>query len=111
MGDRLLTAIPRRKLRWYTVETGERPAAARRFLPPLEPSRERRISVVANTGLQGGANCSGPSSISGETVIPRKTNYSFERREREKTKAAESTKKAQAKADKKAAGQDTPDAD
>jgi hypothetical protein len=34
--------------------------------------------------------------------MPRKTNYDFERREREKTKAAEAAKKAQAKADKKA---------
>jgi hypothetical protein len=33
--------------------------------------------------------------------MPRKTNYDFERREREKNKAAEAAKKAQAKADKK----------
>lgn len=37
-----------------------------------------------------------------ETPMPRKTNYDFERREREKSKAAEAVKKAQAKADKKA---------
>jgi hypothetical protein len=34
--------------------------------------------------------------------MPRKTNYDFERRERERLKAAESVKKAQAKADRKA---------
>ncbi|RSU45352.1 hypothetical protein [Sphingomonas sp. S-NIH.Pt15_0812] len=47
----------------------------------------------------------------GATNIPRKPNYDFERREREKAKAAESAKKAQAKADKRAAEQVTPDAD
>jgi hypothetical protein len=45
------------------------------------------------------------------TDIARKPNYDFERRERERTKAAESAKKAQAKADKRAAEQGTPDAD
>ena len=49
--------------------------------------------------------------IFGATDIPRKPNYDFERREREKTKAAESAKKAQAKADKRAAGQGLPGAD
>ena len=49
--------------------------------------------------------------ISGATDIPRKPNYDFERREREKTKAAESAKKAQAKADKRVAGQGSTDAD
>lgn len=34
--------------------------------------------------------------------MPRKTNYDFERRERERNKAADTAKKAQAKADKKA---------
>lgn len=43
--------------------------------------------------------------------IPRKPNYDFERREREKAKATESAKKAQAKADKRAAEQQKPDAD
>jgi hypothetical protein len=43
------------------------------------------------------------------TDIPRKPNYDFERREREKTKASESAKKAQAKADKKAAAEGMPD--
>jgi hypothetical protein len=46
---------------------------------------------------------------SGATVTPRKTNYDFERREREKNKAAESAKKAQAKADRKASEQGTRD--
>ena len=45
------------------------------------------------------------------TDIPRKTNYDFERREREKAKAAETAKKSQAKADKRAVEQETPDAD
>jgi hypothetical protein len=43
-----------------------------------------------------------PNSF-GVTVTPRKPNYDFERRERERSKAADSAKKAQAKADKKAA--------
>ena len=47
----------------------------------------------------------------GATDIARKPNYDFERRERERAKAAESAKKAQAKADKRAAGQAMPDAD
>jgi hypothetical protein len=47
----------------------------------------------------------------GATDIPRKPNYEFERRERERTKAAESAKKAQAKAEKRAAEQGTADAD
>jgi hypothetical protein len=38
-------------------------------------------------------------------------NYGFERREREKNKAAEAAKKAQAKADRKASEQGTPKAD
>jgi Uri superfamily endonuclease len=46
----------------------------------------------------------------GETDIPRKPNYDFERRERERTKAAESAKKAQAKADKRS-GQEAPETD
>jgi hypothetical protein len=47
-----------------------------------------------------------PRRQSGATDIPRKPNYDFERRERERNKAAESAKKAQAKADKRAAEQD-----
>ena len=47
----------------------------------------------------------------GATDIPNKPNYNFERRERERNKAAESAKKAQAKADKRAAEKGTPDAD
>ena len=45
---------------------------------------------------------------SGVTVTARKPNYDFERRERERSKAAEAAKKAQAKADRKAAEQETP---
>lgn len=49
-------------------------------------------------------------SNSGVTAIPRKTNYDFERREREKAKAAETAKKSQAKADRRAVDRETPDA-
>ena len=48
--------------------------------------------------------------FSGATDTPRKPNYDFERREREKNKAAEAAKKAQAKADRKAAERGLPDA-
>jgi hypothetical protein len=44
----------------------------------------------------------------GVIVTARKPNYDFERREREKSKAADSAKKAQAKADKKASAQGEP---
>ncbi len=50
------------------------------------------------------------SPQSGVTVTARKPNYDFERRERERNKAADAVKKAQAKADKKAAEQDVPEA-
>jgi hypothetical protein len=43
--------------------------------------------------------------------IARKPNYDFERRERERIKAAEAAKKAQAKADKRAAEQGSPGPD
>jgi hypothetical protein len=43
--------------------------------------------------------------------MPRKPNYDFERRQRERIKADESAKKAQAKADKRALEQGAPDAD
>jgi hypothetical protein len=42
--------------------------------------------------------------------LPRKTNYGFERREREKSKAAGKAEKVQAKADKKLAEQEAPEA-
>ena len=48
---------------------------------------------------------------SGASATPRKPNYDFERRERERNKAADAAKKAQAKADKKAAEQGTPEAE
>ena len=44
----------------------------------------------------------------GVTDTPRKTNYGFERRERERSKAADSAKKAEAKAAKKASERATP---
>ena len=40
--------------------------------------------------------------LQGVTDTARKTNYDFERRERERSKAADTAKKAQAKADKRA---------
>ena len=40
--------------------------------------------------------------------MARKPNYDFERRERERSKAADSARKAQAKADRKATGQGEP---
>ena len=43
-----------------------------------------------------------------QSTLPRKTNYDFERRERERNKGAESAKKAKAKADRKASEQDAP---
>ena len=49
--------------------------------------------------------------FSGASVTPRKPNYDFERRERERNKAADAAKKAQAKADKKAAEQEAPEGD
>jgi hypothetical protein len=48
------------------------------------------------------------TSFTGASATPRKPNYDFERRERERTKAADSAKKAQAKADKKASQQGSP---
>ena len=44
----------------------------------------------------------------GATETPRKPNYDFERREREKSKAADSARKAQAKADRKGSEQVAP---
>jgi hypothetical protein len=41
--------------------------------------------------------------------MPRKPNYGLERRERERSKAAGAAEKAQAKADKKASEQETPE--
>lgn len=43
--------------------------------------------------------------------MPRKPNYDFERRERERNKAAGSAKKAQAKADRKSSEQELPDSE
>jgi hypothetical protein len=76
-----------------------------------EPSRGRRISVAEGQEFPSRAFCSSRNPESGATDIPRKPNYDLERRERERTKAAESAKKAQAKADKRAAEQGLPAAD
>ncbi len=82
-------------------ETAQRAGLAqRRRGNARAPSSEREISVAGRLGL-----------IQGAINIARKPNYDFERRERERSKAAEAAKKAQAKADKRAAGQDAPDAD
>lgn len=54
--------------------------------------------------------CPDRTPTSGDNDIARKPNYDFERRERERNKAAETAKKAQAKAEKRAAGQGTADA-
>jgi hypothetical protein len=70
-------------------------------------SRDRPFGVAGDRR----ASSSPKAYICGATDIPRKPNYDFERREREKNKAAEAAKKAQSKADKKAAQQETPSAD
>lgn len=75
-----------------------------------EPSRGGQISVAGIGGL-GRAFALAAFPGQGATDIPRKPNYDFERRERERLKAAETAKKAQAKAEKRAAGQGAPDAD
>ncbi len=59
--------------------------------------------------LRSRAFCPDRTGTSGENDIARKPNYDFERRERERNKAAEAAKKAQAKAEKRAAGQGTAD--
>jgi len=64
-----------------------------------QSSRERPIGVAA--GARVNHSVSTRVQHFGETDIARKPNYDFERRERERTKAAESAKKAQAKADKR----------
>jgi hypothetical protein len=55
--------------------------------------RQQRTSVHYDTVLH--------NHIFGVTATPRKTNYEFERRERERNKAADSARKAEAKAEKK----------
>lgn len=47
--------------------------------------------------------------FAGVNDIKRKPNYDFERRERERNKAIESARKAQAKADRRVAEQGYPD--
>jgi hypothetical protein len=47
----------------------------------------------------------------GTSDMARKTNYDFERREREKSKAADSARKAQAKIDRKASEADPANAE
>lgn len=78
---------------------------------PVAETRVRQRSAFCYTDVAASDRLSGTSAvasrsacnrISGRPGMPRKTNYDFERREREKHKAAEAAKKAQAKADKKA---------
>ena len=76
-----------------------------------DPSGVRRISVALPFRLVEGQHIAQPDPSLGATDIPRKPNYDFERREREKNKAVEAGKKAQAKADKRAAEQRAPDAE
>ncbi len=60
---------------------------------PKGVGRQQRTSVHYDTVLH--------SHIFGVTATPRKTNYEFERRERERNKAADSARKAEAKAEKR----------
>ena len=90
---------------------GASPASCAVTAARPDPSRDRRISVAGREESRGECCAHAGRSSFGVTDIPRKTNYDFERREREKTKAAETAKKAQAKADKRAVDQATPDAD
>ena len=71
-------------------------------LMPFCPAERHSLARLALSGTSAVASRSACNRISGRPGMPRKTNYDFERREREKHKAAEAAKKAQAKADKKA---------
>ena len=86
---------------------------ARPLPDPIRPLRRfwSRATDRCSRGQQwaGRALCPPDTLTSGATAIPRKPNYDFERRERERTKAAEAAKKAQAKAEKRAAQQDVPE--
>lgn len=75
-----------------------------------EPSRENRIRVGELLRLRR-FELSTSASFFGVTDTPRKTNYDFERREREKSKAADTAAKVKAKADKRASQIATPDED
>lgn len=68
-------------------------------------SRERQIGIWT---IAGKPRLPAPSS--GAIATPRKPNYDFERRERERSKAAEAAKKAQAKLEKKMSEGGAPDA-
>jgi len=74
-----------------------------RTVAPLAPTRQNRRSKDTLSDQ--------PNHIAGVTSMARKPNYDFERREREKNKAEEAARKAQAKADRKAAAQATPEGD
>lgn len=76
-----------------------------------KPSRDRRMGVAEWQGSLVEPIAQAGSAMPGAADIPRKPNYDFERRERERSKAAEAAKKAQAKADKRAAEHATPDPD
>jgi hypothetical protein len=70
---------------------------------------EIQIDVGRQQGPRALHNVYHVPAFPGVTDTPRKTNYGFERRERERSKAADNAKKAQAKADKKASEQKTPE--
>jgi hypothetical protein len=93
----------------WRSSVGDRSRSTRCRLHPTAraASRDWPFGVAGD----GRARYSPKAFSCGATDIPRKPNYDFERREREKNKAAEAAKKAQAKADKKAAQQGTPSAD
>ena len=83
------------------MRTHARPCA--HWSQPADPCSRKR-TALARAFAQAGL------TSFGVTDIPRKTNYDFERREREKAKAADAAKKLQAKADKRAIEQQAPDA-
>lgn len=96
---------------WSQRGTGAAVLVALRILcAPIAPYWSRPTDQCSRSGTAAGRAVAraGISSF-GVTDIPRKTNYDFERREREKAKAAEAAKKLQAKANKRAVEQDTPD--
>jgi hypothetical protein len=92
---------------------------------PMEPRLDRVCASFTGAFpiiMAGGATCVYADETSshacgrcasrpappGAIATPKKPNYDFERREREKNKAAEAAKKAQAKLDRKAAEQQAP---
>lgn len=75
-----------------------------------ESSRDVRVGVGELLRLRRFGLFTSALSF-GATDTPRKTNYDFERREREKSKAADTAAKMKAKADKRASESAKPDED